>query len=305
MRFLNFLNKIITYSIRKAKAIQYYINLKQEKKKWDKYFKTEKEICYKLENNCKLFLERNNRLTEFIIFKKFEANELKFIELFLNKGDIFLDIGANIGLHSLYAAKKVGEDGTVYSFEPTPTTFTKLKKNIKINNFDNVKLLNFGFSDTKKQLFINTSNTYNAWNTFADPKKTISPQMFNNKVSVDVEKLDTWLENQKIKIAEISLIKIDVEGWEKFVLLGAKKILSSKNAPVILIEFDENNTWAAGYSCHELYDLLNSFGYKLYTFDLKNMEFQLEPKQLHYPSQNLIAIKNYNLSINKLKYEKK
>jgi FkbM family methyltransferase len=286
--------KLVVYFIKKANALKYHIDLKIEKQKWDFYFKRNDTITYILENQCEIILNRHSRLTEFILFKNFEINELKFLEYILNEGDIFIDIGANIGLHTIYSANKVGELGKVYAFEPTPSTFLKLKDNIELNHFKNVELINIGISDEQKILKINTTENYDAWNTFAEPGKMACPDLFINKVDVEVKPLDLWINENKIDTSQIKLIKIDVEGWEKFVLLGAKEILTSNYSPTILIEFDENNTWAAGYYCQELYDLLTGFGYKIYSFQMEKMKLQPEPKKLHYPSQNLIAMKNYD-----------
>jgi hypothetical protein len=108
-------------------------------------------------------------------------------------------------------------------------------------------------------------------------------------MDVQVIRLDDWLNENNISKEQIALIKLDVEGWEKFVLNGASGFLREQS-PVLMIEFDENNAWAAGYLCHDLYDNLSDRGYKLYA--LNNGKLQSEPKRLHYPSQNLFAVKD-------------
>jgi len=301
---LKFTQKVIKYFLRIGNSINYKINLNLANKQWDKIFKQNNSIIYELNNKAKIKLNRNSKLTEYIVFHNFEEMELIFFELFLTKNDYVIDIGANIGLHSIYCSIAVGDLGKVYSFEPTPNTFKQLADNIELNKLNNVTIYNLGISDSETKLSINTSENYDAWNTFTDISKNANAAMFDKAVEVNVLRLDKWIEDEKIDFEKIALIKIDVEGWEKFVIQGAIKLLSKPNAPAILIEFDENNTWAAGYLCHELYDFIVFLGYKFYTFDLQNKILKPESKKLHYPSQNLIAIKSDSKYLNRIKIEK-
>ncbi|MEZ5037035.1 MAG: FkbM family methyltransferase [Chitinophagales bacterium] len=84
-------------------------------------------------------------------------------------------------------------------------------------------------------------------------------------------------------------MKIDVEGWEKFVLLGAKNVLNNFS-PILLVEFTQANTQAAGYNVLEIYDIMTNLGYKWYRY--KNNKLVIEKKQKTYLYDNLIAIKD-------------
>jgi len=68
----------------------------------------------------------------------YEAGTLDIIGKCLRKGDTFIDVGANIGLMSIFASKIVGSNGIVYAFEPEPETFVILRKNIEINKINNI-----------------------------------------------------------------------------------------------------------------------------------------------------------------------
>ena len=104
---------------------------------------------------------------------------------------------------------------------------------------------------------------------------------------MNVSTLDFELKG--IEKDKISLIKIDVEGWEKFVLCGASHLLTNYS-PVIIVEFTETNTFAAGYFVQDIYDLMERFGYEWFRY--KEGKLIKESKQLHYPYDNLIATKN-------------
>src|SRR5215471_10782016 len=69
------------------------------------------------------------------------------IRNYVTKGDVVYDIGANIGYISLSLAKRVGSKGQVFAFEPIPQNFDRLRKNIEINNINNVQLLKVAASD--------------------------------------------------------------------------------------------------------------------------------------------------------------
>ena len=259
-----------------------------EEKKWNKLFKEEDKIIIKIYPNVRIFLYRNNILSK-LIYKGFEQDELFFINSFLKKGDYFFDIGANVGLFSLIAANKIGEDGKVFSFEPTPDTFKKFEENITLNGFRNIIPLNIGLSHKEGDLKLKVSTSgYDAWNTFA----AVEDSKFLNEILVPVKTLDVILKEHAVDLLKIRLVKIDVEGWEKFVLNGAKSLISAENAPVFLMEFTESNTYNAGYLCHELYDLMEDHGFKWYSYHKESNSLRWDKKRLHYPYNNLIAIKN-------------
>jgi FkbM family methyltransferase len=81
----------------------------------------------------------------------FENDELTFLERYLKEGDVFIDVGANIGIFSLVAAKMVGATGKVISFEPTLSTFQRLNENIILNNFTNILPINAAGNKNEEQ----------------------------------------------------------------------------------------------------------------------------------------------------------
>jgi hypothetical protein len=105
-------------------------------------------------------------------------------------------------------------------------------------------------------------------------------------MTVNVYTIET--EFREIKKEKIKLIKIDVEGWEKFVLTGGATFFKCYS-PLVMVEFTEKNTFDAGYLVHEIYDIMLEFGYSWYRY--KNNQLIPEDKRLHYPYDNLIAKK--------------
>jgi FkbM family methyltransferase len=267
----------------------------ENEKKWAANFISGNcSFIHKIDNDLKLYLYQDSILSKYIYFS-FEEAEIKFVKKFLKEGDTFFDIGANIGLFSLHLSNVVGNNGKIFAFEPTPETFRRLNENIEINGFKNILTENIGLSDQNGKMDFNISNSgFDAWNSFAkldDIGKA-------DTIQVSVYTLDDYIDNNNIN--KIDLIKLDVEGWELFVLKGGVKLLSTDNSPVLLVEFTETNAFAAGYYCGELYDFVKNYGYEWFSYDSINNQLIPQVKKLHYPYENLIAVKNRERINNRL-----
>jgi FkbM family methyltransferase len=250
---------------------------------WNKLFNENGFFEFNLYEDVKINLYKDSVLSR-LIYDGFEKDETDFLIKILEKGDIFVDIGTNVGLFSLIASKIIGDEGKVLCFEPSPLIFSRLDENLKLNNFKNIDIRNIGLSDKKGELtFYISNNGYDAWNSFAPSQDN----KLESSIQVPVSTLD--IELQVIDKRKIKLVKIDVEGWEKFVLFGGKDFLL-KNNPYVMVEFTEENTFNAGYPVHEIYNIMQEYGYVWYR--LYNGELVKEEKKLYYPYNNLIAIKN-------------
>lgn len=285
--------RILTYCTKKIKDLK-IIRLDR---KWNLLFKEDNKFVSKLNDSLFIYHYQDSVLSR-LVYNSFEEAEISFIRNYLKTSDVFIDIGANIGLFSLHAAQIVGKSGKVHAFEPTPVTFSRLEQNINLNNFnDIIKSNNIGISDEKDNLKLNISlDGHDAWNTFANA----SDVPFEKQLIIPVDTLDSYLNRSNIKPESIALIKIDVEGWEVAVINGAIETLNGQNSPVLLIEFSENNLFAANTCSFMLYDIVTSLGYRWYTYDSINNCLIPEQKRQHYYYNNLIAIKNLELAQTRL-----
>lgn len=273
--------------------------LKQKRvREWDSLF--QKKDKYKASLNDELLIYHfHDSILSRLIYEGFEETEIAFLRKYLRPSDTFLDVGSNIGLFSLHAAQVIGSQGKVYSFEPAPKTYSRLIENVNLNGFGNIiNCNNLGLSDKKGILTMNISSKgHDAWNTFAPQIK----EYFDEQISVPVDTLDNFIHDNLIDIKDIALIKVDVEGWEYLVFKGASKTLNNAYSPTLLVEFTEENAFSAGTNCYELYDIIVSYGYNWYTYDAKANQLVAEPKRLHYPYNNLIAIKDIEQALLRLK----
>lgn len=167
---------------------------------------------------------------------------------YLDKNSIVLDIGANIGNHTLYWSK-ILKVKKVYAFEPVTNTYEILKKNIELNSItsNNVSINNIGLGDEKAKASIADKNHYFGLTNIGG---TSIKQ--DNNGDFNVTTLDDFMK-ENFKDDKIDLIKIDVEGYEYKVLVGAKETLKKYSPAIILECYDEH--------FEKVNSLLNEYGY--------------------------------------------
>ena len=261
-----------------------------QKNRWKEISETCKTHALEIyiSDNLKLKLYTDSIISKYIYFNCFEKDELLFLQRFLQPEDICIDIGAHIGLFSLHASQIVGENGMVYAFEPTQKTFSRLQENISLNSAKNIHAIHAALSNTEGTAELNvTSLGYDAWNSLTKP----SLGKIQHTETISTKTLDAFMQTIEKKHA-VKFIKIDVEGWEIPVLQGGKDFLTQKNAPTLLIEFTDENAKNAGHSCKDLYNLLLSYGYTLFSYNAYENKLTQERLRSEYPYMNLIATKN-------------
>ena len=224
------------------------------------------------------------------IFGLFEKETSKAIKRLVGINNIVIDIGANIGAHTLPVAKIVEKNGKVYAIEPTNYAYRKLTNNLLLNKYisgnvqaDQVILTSDGSKERIKGL-------YSSW-PLLDAHKNSKRHSVHQGVlrSVDGAKemtLDDYISVNNI--ISLDLIKLDVDGNELDVLSGAGNVLK-KMKPVIIMElapeqYDNQSDFI------KVVEMLTSFGYKYYSLNEK----------IQYPSDPYALIKNIpkNGSIN-------
>jgi FkbM family methyltransferase len=189
----------------------------------------------------------------------YEKGTLNLIKQLLSKDKNMLDIGANIGFVSLYASTIVGSNGRIFSFEANPETVPLLEENIRINSFENIHVFPFGLGLETERLKI-FPETIDQNRGAASLDGSVSQG--ERYIEIDVKKLD----DVKIELP-ISLLKIDVEGWELNVLMGAKQFLQTQNFPSIVWECCLDRVNGVG-SPVDIFNYLSSFNqYEFFIFD--------------------------------------
>jgi len=177
----------------------------------------------------------------------FETGLTKFFLDYLCEGDILIDVGAHYGYFSLLGSLLVGKAGHVHSFEPTPSTAEVLRSNI--NGKENITLNNCAlFSESGEVLMNDYGYERSAYNTIVH---THNEHDTTKIVKVKALSLDTYVIEKKIVP---DFLKIDAEGAEYNVLLGAQRIIKN-HKPIITLEVsNESSQKCIQYLLGEGYD---------------------------------------------------
>lgn len=217
----------------------------------------------------------------------FEGPEQAFLWLYLRPGDTFFDCGAHAGIFSCIAAKNLQNQGQIFGFEPIENNASLCKKNLQRLNSDCFTIMQVGLSNQlgEAPLFLGKSGL-SAYSTFVREAQ-VHEQIGDQTVLVEQTTLDKVVED--FSVSRVALAKLDVEGWEIPVLLGALESIKQQKFPLWMIEFTEENASAAGSSTQELASMIEGFGYSLCRFDATQFRLVPEVKRFHYGYENLFA----------------
>lgn len=219
----------------------------------------------------KIVAQTSNFQIKHLVFNnnKYEESIFRFFQKLDIPNGTILDVGANIGIYSLMFSRVCGANGKVFSFEPGSLNYTLLGLNKLINKLHNVYAFNYavGNHDGFGKLFLD------------DPTTHSMKKVFSKSEQVNVVKIDTFC--GKNNINKVDLIKIDVEGAEHDVLVGAEYTIK-KHKPIIIIEFVENQ--------QRIIDFLIKHNYELSVVtasgSLANIPLDLQGKYI----KNIVAV---------------
>ena len=217
--------------------------------KFRNFFKSS-DSNYKIPGKLRMNLNLDDYFENNILWGFYESQVRESIKSNIKKDSVFIDIGANIGFFTNYGASLVGSNGHIYSYEPNPECVERIRKNLELNNFKNVKIVNKALSDSveTKKFYIGKQH---ALSSLSEGSELME---LDKTITVQVSTLDTEIQTLKIKPENISLIKIDVEGHEFNVFQGMTGLLKYK--PTIIFE---NNPLAMKECGYSLIDIWESF----------------------------------------------
>ncbi|VVB63450.1 Hexuronic acid methyltransferase AglP [uncultured archaeon] len=211
------------------------------------------------------FADKRSAPLEALNFGNYEKTEWEMLRRMMGKSFVVWDIGANVGWYALNLARLFPQ-ARVLAFEPIPSTFRHLERNVQINNLSNIYIYNFGFSDGSGHIkfYLPSKNSANA--SFAN----LSGDESALQVICQVMRMDDFAEESDLKM---DLVKCDVEGAELLVLKGGAGSIE-RYKPVIFTEMLRK--WSAKFEYHpnQIIGLLGDMGYRCFTtLDQKLVEF--------------------------------
>jgi FkbM family methyltransferase len=175
---------------------------------------------------------------------------------YLQQDFVVFDIGANIGFLTLNFAKKC-PGGFVFSFEPDTDNFSALQHNVLQNNFKNICIFRNALGAKSESAHLYKLYVNNPGANRILPEKPDKPYQVEN---VEVLALDDLVE--RMALQRIDMVKIDVEGFEIFVLKGSQKVIK-KWKPILFVELSEKNLRQQGYSASALIEFVGNMGYEI------------------------------------------
>ncbi len=194
-----------------------------------------------------------------------------FIRRSLPPGSTFVDVGANIGTYTVPASAAVGPNGKVIAIEPHPFIFEYLKRNVAGNQLQNVLTVNAAVGATRKNALMRYEKD--------NPGQThVISQFHAEATKVPMARLDDILSD--LGIANVAYLKIDVEGYELYVLRGAKRIIDGSSSIIIQIELVDSNTERYGHPAGDAAEFLFSMGFLPHAVDRFGVPHALSKERL-------------------------
>lgn len=238
--------------------------------------------------DAKFYCHLQEHMGGMIFFRgSYSGEQLDIVKKVLPVDGVFMDIGANHGEFTVFAAQ-VATKGRVLSFEPIKKHLERLNRNIKINNFDNVEVFPVALADKEGEFPV-----YDASKTFLDGTHheglhTLHSTSVRHETCglVEVKVLDDVL--AKIELPRLDLMKIDIEGSELSALKGGVQTLE-KYTPTILIEIARETCNTAGYEMMDIVLFLRKHGYQIYKITNHSSLSHIKQDNLD-DFQNVVAI---------------
>jgi FkbM family methyltransferase len=194
----------------------------------------------------------------------YELDTQAFLAACLRPGDVFADVGANIGMLTLLAARLVGGSGAVLAFEPNPSAFARLREHVEMNGLGQVQLHNHALADRDDELVLQVVSSHTGLGTFgsvaAEDEAAITARH-----RCRIERGDARLDRE---LCGPLTVKIDVEGFECHVLRGLSSTLE-RHRPAVVTEKDGRMLEKAGSSVTEMTALLHSRGYRCLAIEMR------------------------------------
>ncbi len=232
-----------------------------------------------------MFIDKDDRVisAELILSRKWEEYERQLFAHSINPGDTVIDIGAHIGTFTLVAAQKAGPNGKVYAFEPLAKNFLLLKKNIYINGYKNVVVVNKAVTDKvgTGKLFLTNEDNFGDQRMYDSGESRVS-------MSVKTTSLDAFFKNRD---QVVNVIKMDIQGSEVLALKGAAHLLNNSKQLKLFTEFWPKALRQAGSTATEHLNLLKKHGFSLYEIDSQNekkMKVTAQRLFTAYPEDSII-----------------
>jgi FkbM family methyltransferase len=210
---------------------------------------------------CRILVRAEEDVGIQILAGNYEKNDLLYLLSEIQDGDVFLDIGANIGLFSVVAAKK-NSSIKIHAFEPIPVNACLFEASIHLNGIKSIKLNRCCVGNVVGKIEFSLASD-SAYSSIHDTGRM--PEI--DKIITEITILDRYCEINDLK--RVDIMKIDVEGAEKLVLDGAQNLFSKHNRKprLVLMELYDENFKIFNTSIDEVIKVMQHYGYKAFVVE--------------------------------------
>ena len=188
----------------------------------------------------------------------YESHEPLTTHLMINelKQDMFcLDLGSNIGYYAVIESNMIGESGKIFAIEPSPVNFPVLKSNLENQKKNNFLAYNIAIGDKNEEMEFIISSKSN-WSKIRMNNEKINPE--DKIIKIPVKTLDSFVKENNI--TKIDILRMDVEGFEYNIILGANNVLE-KYKPKIFVEI--HKMYLGKEKTREIFNDLKNKGYEI------------------------------------------
>jgi FkbM family methyltransferase len=229
-----------------GKAVIYEHAMPRVESTWDKpRFRTRFGVRFE----CDLA----DKLTREIYYVGFDRRDCRVLRGFVKRGDVILDVGANIGYFSLLFAKWLRGTGAVHAFEPFPATILRFERNLDLNpELRSVICLHkLAVSDFVGSMSMAVPDEGNSGCNYLTGE---------NQGEIKVTTLDAFVQQERL--SRLDLLKVDVEGAEVGLLQGAEETIN-RFRPVLMIEINPSTLQRFGKTAADVVILLGGYRYRM------------------------------------------
>jgi FkbM family methyltransferase len=236
--------------------------------------------------NLRLNIEPNSETSRSLfITGRYEPNEFCVLDRVLKPGMTFVDVGANVGLYSVFASRKVSPQGTVLAVEASSRECAQLRRNVELNALANINVVKTAVTDRTGETDLMVAPAphggHNTLGGFAYGTPV------ERKERVTAARLDDIIREQRV--VRVDVIKMDIEGAEFAALHGAEQTLR-RFQPLLLLEISDRSLQHQNANSAQLLDYVMSFGYGLYAFDPQTGLPMPAERKPYYDSENVLAV---------------
>ena len=241
----------------------------------------------------KIYVHSNDTgsLSTLSISGTFGPRDTQTVKDNVHLGDFVVDLGANIGYYTCLLAKLVGKDGKVFAFEPDPRNLKLLEKNVKVNEYNNVVIVDKAVSDVNGTCTLYCSQKKFGASTIFESEKTKTKDLF--PVKSETVSLDYYFKKLNLH-NKIDFIKIDIEGAEFKAFNGMKKILQLNSNLKIFTEITPLLLDDANSTVKQVLDFLDDYKFtnRFLSDNRKNTLSKINKQELlnHMKNSNSVNI---------------